>query len=84
MTLDKQKAIQATQAFFWAHCDGCQLREVAGEMMARIEELEQALIEERAQWIAMCKDIGTDPSDHYITDDVVLIPAREQLKEEGY
>lgn len=45
----------------------------------------KALVEERAQWNAICRDVGADPSDRYCTGegDDGYPEAREQLRREG-
>lgn len=48
----------------------------------RIEELEAALIEERSQWLAVCKDVGADPHDRYCTSEDDYQEARKQLHAE--
>lgn len=60
---------------------------LAAEMLPaaldHIDELEKALIEERSQWNAICKDVGTDPHDRYCTTEDDYPEAREQLHAEG-
>lgn len=60
---------------------------LAAEMLPatldRIAELEAALIEERSQWNAICKDIGADPHDRYCTTEDDYPEARKQLHAEG-
>lgn len=88
MTFDSKKAHElcermGVQCWAWAPGRVCEMADLLPTALDRIEEREKALIEERANWIAACNDIGTDASDRYFTDDVVLAPAREQLHAEG-
>jgi hypothetical protein len=45
----------------------------------------KVLVEERAQWNAICRDVGADPSDRYCTGEGEdgYPDAREQLRREG-
>lgn len=45
----------------------------------------KALVEERAQWNAICRDVGADPSDRYCTGEGEdgYPDARDQLRREG-
>ena len=57
--------------------------------IARLSEAKRergkALVEERAQWNAICRDVGADPSDRYCTGEGEdgYPDAREQLRREG-
>ena len=59
------------------------LQNICDDQDKEIKRLEDALVEERSQWNAVCRDIGADPTDRYCTSEDDYPEARQQLRAEG-
>ena len=80
--IDMQKA-RSVDIDTLAATDWGELRSVYSAALDEIDRLRDCLIEERAQWNAICRDVGADPRDRYCTTEDDYPEARQQLEAEG-